>query len=76
MLRKLLVPIVVAATCSIAVPVAHASPGQADLSYARRATAKYHDLGTAERAGYGLFTDASGVACIDMPGMGPWASTT
>ena len=29
------------------------------------ATARYHDLSKAEAAGYGLLTDAAGVACID-----------
>jgi len=37
---------------------------------ARRATAHYHDLGTAEAAGYGLFRDAQGIACIELPGTG------
>jgi hypothetical protein len=29
------------------------------------ATARYHDLSKAEAAGYGLLTDAAGIACID-----------
>jgi hypothetical protein len=40
---------------------------------AARATAKFHDLAVAKRAGYGLLQDKQGIACIamdDMPGMG------
>jgi hypothetical protein len=36
-----------------------------DLAAARIATARFHDLAVAEAAGYALFTDAAGVACID-----------
>ncbi len=36
----------------------------------RRATARFHSLSSAQRAGYGFFTDAKGIACIDMPGEG------
>src|SRR5260221_10813052 len=32
---------------------------------AASATARYHDLDKAKTAGYGLFTDMNGVACID-----------
>ena len=31
----------------------------------KSATARYHDLSKAEVAGYGLLTDAAGIACID-----------
>jgi hypothetical protein len=41
-----------------------------DVARARAATAKYHSLATAQTAGYGLFVDAKGIACIDMPGAG------
>jgi hypothetical protein len=45
----------------------------------RSATAKYHSIATAEQNGYALLTDAQGIACIDMPGMGGmgvhWANT-
>ncbi|HEV2889620.1 MAG TPA: hypothetical protein VGX28_04520 [Frankiaceae bacterium] len=35
------------------------------LATARAATAPFHDVQAALDAGYGLFTDADGVACID-----------
>jgi hypothetical protein len=41
--------------------------GAQDLSVARAATAQFHQLDTAMAAGYGLFTDAAGIACIDNP---------
>jgi hypothetical protein len=43
-----------------------------DMSEARAGTAPFHNLDTAMHAGYGLFTDAAGIACIDNPagGMG------
>jgi hypothetical protein len=40
------------------------------LSTARAATAGYHNVNAAIAAGYGLFTDAEGIACIDQPGAG------
>jgi len=40
------------------------------LSTARAATAGYHRLTVAADAGYGLLTDAAGIACIDKPGAG------
>jgi hypothetical protein len=36
---------------------------------AAQATARFHDIGAAKRAGYGLLEDAQGVACIAMDGM-------
>ena len=36
----------------------------------RRATARFHSLSSAQRAGYGFLTDTKGIACIDMPGEG------
>jgi hypothetical protein len=36
----------------------------------RHATKSYKNLQRAENAGYELFTDAKGIACIDMPNMG------
>jgi hypothetical protein len=48
-----------------------ASAGADDLSTARAATAKFHDLDTAIAAGYGLLLrDRDGIACIDNPGVG------
>ena len=40
------------------------------LAALRRATAVYHSIAAAEQHGYALLTDAQGIACIDMPGMG------
>ena len=36
----------------------------------RNATAKFHNIATAEAAGYGPFTDIHGLSCIAEPGMG------
>lgn len=41
-----------------------------DFTAARQATAAYHNVRNAIRDGYGLFTDAQGIACIDSPGVG------
>jgi hypothetical protein len=42
------------------------------LSTARAGTARFHNIDAARAAGYGVFTDAVGIACIDNPagGMG------
>jgi hypothetical protein len=42
----------------------------ADLDSARAATARFHRVAHATAAGYGLFRDAAGIACIDKPGAG------
>jgi hypothetical protein len=51
-----------------------------DLDTVRAATARFHSIAVAEMHGYALLTDAQGIACIDMPGMGGmgvhWANTT
>jgi hypothetical protein len=44
--------------------------GQAGLSTARSATARYHALDLALAAGYRVSPDAQGIACIDQPGAG------
>lgn len=52
---------------------AWAGPASAsDMSDARDGTARFHNINTAMNEGYGLFTDAAGIACIDDPagGMG------
>jgi hypothetical protein len=36
----------------------------------RNATEQYRDVPTAEAAGYGLFVDAQGIACIELAGVG------
>ena len=41
-----------------------------DVAVARAATAKFHRLSVANKAGYGLLTDAAGIACIADPMMG------
>ncbi len=46
---------------------AHKTSG---LTALRKAMGRYRNLQRAENAGYELFTDAKGVACIAMPGMG------
>lgn len=73
MLRKLAIPALAVAVCAVAGGVAYASggdDGHGALAHLKRVTAKYHDLTVAEHAGYGLFLDKAGIACIDMPGMG------
>jgi hypothetical protein len=51
--------------------VGHAAPDpDTQVSQVRRTTRGFHDLQRAEDAGYGLLTDAAGVACIDMPDLG------
>jgi hypothetical protein len=41
-----------------------------DVEAARAATVGFHRLGAANAAGYGLFKDAAGIACIDNPSLG------
>ena len=36
----------------------------------RTATTRFHNIATAEDAGYGLLHDTAGISCIDMPGEG------
>jgi hypothetical protein len=48
--------------------VASATAGADQLAVARAGTASFHDVANA--TGYGLFTDAAGIACIDKPGEG------
>jgi hypothetical protein len=53
--------------------VASALAGSGSTSDAASATAKFHDLAVAKKAGYGLLKDKNGIACIamdDMPAMG------
>ena len=47
-----------------------ASAGDGDVGAAREATAKFQSLDVARGAGYGLFRDVNGIACIAMPGLG------
>jgi hypothetical protein len=55
---------------AIVVPAARASADPNELRSARAGSAGYHNVNTAIAAGYGLFTDVNGVACIDNPGVG------
>ena len=48
--------------------VGSATAGADQVAVARAGTAAFHDLANA--TGYGLFTDAAGIACIDKPGVG------
>jgi hypothetical protein len=49
---------------------AHGQSNGDGLAQLRAATAQYHDLGQANKHGYGLFTDAKGIACIANPPVG------
>lgn len=54
-----------------AIPVTAKSDGQSALAAARAATARFHDLETAQAAGYAnRVTDLNGITCIDNPGTG------
>jgi hypothetical protein len=53
------------------IPVAAKSDGQPDVAAARNATARFHDLDTANGAGYVVrVADVNGITCIDNPGTG------
>jgi len=68
---KHIIAMAIVATALVAsTAVASAKPG--GLSTARAGTAGYHNIDAALGAGYGEFTDAQGIACIDDPegGMG------
>jgi len=53
------------------IPVAAKSDGQSDVAGARNATASFHDLDTANAAGYTVkVADVNGITCIDNPGTG------
>ena len=45
-------------------------PSVRDIARMRTATDRFHNLATAEDAGYGLLHDQAGLSCIDMPGAG------
>lgn len=54
----------------VSTPMTTAAADPDGLSVARAGTARYHHLKAAIADGYGLFTDAAGIACIDKPGVG------
>jgi hypothetical protein len=58
-----------ALVAAVATP-AYAAERRPGLGQVKQATARYHNLPVAQKAGYGRFVDVNGVACIDMPGMG------
>lgn len=57
---------VVAGTAGTA--TAHDDTHGRDLAELRSATAQFHRLDVAKGAGYGLFSDAAGITCIEDPG--------
>jgi hypothetical protein len=56
-------------TRDVSAPRASAAHSRSGLSALRAATNKFHSIAAAEQHGYGLLTDAKGIACIDMPSM-------
>jgi hypothetical protein len=64
------IPLVVATLSLLVAALPAAATGGDTLTNARDATAAYNDQASAQAAGYGLLTDAAGIACIDMPGIG------
>jgi hypothetical protein len=62
--------VVTGAASAQAAPSARTAPKTVTVTDLRHATDQFHDLTRAENSGYGFFTDAQGIACIDMPGMG------
>jgi hypothetical protein len=60
---------VAAACAALAAGIAAAAGGAGSTAAAAHATARFHDLSTAERAGYGLLKDKQGIACIAMDSM-------
>jgi hypothetical protein len=69
MLRKLLFAAALVATCGIAVASATANDAS-QLDSVKNLTSRFQQLSVAKAAGYGLLTDAQGIACIDLPGTG------
>jgi hypothetical protein len=59
-----------AALLGVAASPAYAIDCRPRLGQLKHATARYHNVAVAERAGYGRFVDVDGIACIDMPGTG------
>jgi hypothetical protein len=68
--RRLGLVAIVTLALGLTIPAATASAGANELSNARAGTARYHNVETARAAGYGLFKDAAGIACIDKAGVG------
>jgi hypothetical protein len=71
--RKTSVAVAAACAALAVVAASAAATGSGSTAAAARATARFHDLTVAKRAGYGLLKDRRGVACIamdSMPAMG------
>jgi hypothetical protein len=67
----LFVGLAILALTVFVIPVAAKSDGQSDVAGARNATAAFHDLDTADAAGYTVkVADVNGITCIDNPGTG------
>ena len=67
----LFVGLAILALTVFVIPVAAKSDGQSDVAGARNATAAFHDLNTANAAGYTVrVADVNGITCIDNPGTG------
>jgi hypothetical protein len=61
--------LVVSGAALLVAPAVSARP-DSKLSSMRTATARFHSLDQAARAGYGAFHDVNGIYCIAMPDMG------
>ena len=66
---KTLIGVAAIAIMLLATP-SPANAGAADLSTARAATARFHQVEAAKAVGYGEFHDAANIACIETPGVG------
>ena len=66
---KRITPIVAVAALVLLATAASAS-ARASLQDVRNSTAKFRQLSFATHHGYGLLTDAAGIACIDNPPVG------
>jgi hypothetical protein len=62
--------LLIAVFALLATTVPSSAAGGDTLANARDATAIYANPTSALAGGYGLLTDAAGIACIDMPGQG------
>ena len=54
----------------LVMPIGATAADSNDLHRAREGTAAFHSVAKASAAGYELFKDAKGIACIDKPGVG------
>lgn len=69
-ITRLLTLVLLAASVLVAVSIATAARTNSPTAAAKDATARFKDVPVALAAGYGEFRDASGIACIDNPGVG------